>query len=95
MKIRLKATTIEGESYEVVTNLFTVVALERRFKIKASDLATGIGMEHLAFLAYEACKQSGITVPAVFDDYVKRLDSVEVVDTEPANPTNEGHTSGD
>lgn len=95
MKIRLKVTPVDGDAYEVSTNLFTVVALERKFKIRASELATGIGLEHLAFLAFESCKQVGITVPAVFDDYVKRLDAVEIVDTEPANPTNEGRTSED
>lgn len=95
MKIRLKVTPVEGDAYEVNTNLFTVVALERKFKIRASELASGIGLEHLAFLAFESCKQVGIPVPAVFDDYVKRLDSVEIVDTEPANPTHEGRTSED
>lgn len=93
MKIRLKVTPAEGEAYEVTTNLFTIVALERKFKIKASDLANGIGLEHLAFLAFESCKQQGITVPAVFDDYVRRLDAVELLDVETANPTKEGRTS--
>lgn len=87
MQLTLKVQPLEGDAYEVVTNLFTIVALERRFKIRASDLANGIAMEHLAFLAYEAAKQSGVTVPAVFDDFIKRLQGVEVVGTDDANPT--------
>jgi hypothetical protein len=87
MKISLAVTQTDGQAYTVTTNLFTVVAMERKFKIKASELANGIGLEHLAFLAYECCKQQNIAVPAVFDDYVKRLDSIEVVGSEPANPT--------
>lgn len=87
MQLTLKVTPNEGDAYEVVTNLFTIVALERRFKVRASDLANGIAMEHLAFLAYEAAKQSGVTVPAVFDDYIKRLQAVEVVGTGSENPT--------
>lgn len=87
MQLTLKVQPLEGDAYEVVTNLFTIVALERRFKVRASDLANGIAMEHLAFLAYEAAKQSGVTVPAVFDDFIKRLQSVEVVGTDDANPT--------
>lgn len=87
MQLTLKVTPNEGDAYEVVTNLFTIVALERRFKVRASDLANGIAMEHLAFLAYEAAKQSGVTVPAVFDDYIKRLRAVEVVGTGSENPT--------
>lgn len=87
MQLTLKVTPNEGDAYEVVTNLFTIVALERRFKVRASDLANGIAMEHLAFLAYEAAKQSGVTVPAVFDDYIKRLQAVEVVGAGSENPT--------
>lgn len=87
MQLTLKVQPIEGDAYEVETNLFTIVALERRFKIRASDLANGIAMEHLAFLAYEAAKQTNVPVPLVFDDFIKRLRSVEVVGTEESNPT--------
>jgi hypothetical protein len=50
-------------------------------------------MEHLAFLAFEGAKQNGIVTPAVFDDYIKRLVSVEVVNEDAANPTQEALTS--
>lgn len=87
MKITLKVTEVGGNAYEVTTNLFTVVAMERKFKIRASELANGIAIEQLAFLAYESCKQHNIPVPMSFDDYIKKLESIEVVDQEPANPT--------
>jgi len=87
MKITLKVTPNEGEPYEVTTNLFVVVAWERRTKRQASSLANGIGAEDLAFFAYESAKQSGVTVPAVFDDYIKRISSVEVVNSDEPNPT--------
>ena len=89
MKLTLEVTPTDGEPYKVTTNLYTVIQMERKFKIKASDLASGIAMEYLAFLAFEACKQAGVTVPAVFDDYLKRLEAVEVVSNEGANPTEE------
>jgi hypothetical protein len=87
MKITLQITENTGDPYIVTTNLFAVVAMERKFKIKASDLASGIAIEQLAFLAYESCKQSSIAVPPIFDDYLKRLDSIDVLSSEPANPT--------
>lgn len=93
MQLTLKVTPIEGDPYEVKTNLFTIVALERKFKIRASDLASGIGLEHLAFMAFESCKQLGVTVPAVFDDFIKRIQSVEVVDAGAENPTEAAVTS--
>ena len=86
MQLTLKVTPSEGMPYEVKTNLFTIVALERKFKIRASELAQGIAMEHLAYLAYESCKQHDIVVPIVFDDYVKQLSTIEVVADE-GNPT--------
>ena len=93
MKITLKIEQQDGQTYEVTTNLFSIVALERKFKIRASDLASGVAMEHLAFLAFEGAKQNGVTVPAVFDDYIKKLVSVDVVNEEPSNPTDEAVTS--
>ena len=92
MKITLEVTQNDGQRYKVTTNLFTVVAMERKFKIKASDLAQGIAVEQLAFLAYECCKQNDIVVPIVFDDYLKIIDSIDVVNEEPANPSNEAVT---
>lgn len=93
MKITLKVTPLDGAPYQITTNLFTIIAMERRFGIKASDLANGIGLEHLAFMAYETCKQSDRVVPVVFDDYVKQLDSIEVVEAGASNPTDEGRTT--
>ena len=86
MQLKLKVTD-KDTAYEVETSLYTVVLWERKFKRKAADLGEGIGYEDLCFFAYEGCKQSGITVPATFDDYIKRLKSVEVVEDTPANPS--------
>lgn len=89
MKITLDITQTDGQKYRVTTNLFTVVAMERKFKIKASDLAQGIALEQLAFLAFESCKQQDIVVPVVFDDYLKIIDSIDIVSEEPVNPSKE------
>lgn len=91
MQLTLKVTT-DQTTYEVKTNLYVIIAWERKFKQKASNLASGVGLEDLAFMAFEACKVHGITVPAVFDDYVKRLVGIEVVTDEPTNPIEEALT---
>ena len=93
MKITLNIEQTDGLKYQVTTNLFSIVALERKFKIRASDLASGVAMEHLAFLAFEGARQEGFTVPVVFDDYIRQLVSVDVVEEEPTNPTGEAVTS--
>ena len=72
----------------VKTNLMVIVNWERKYKRKASQLADGIGMEDLAFMAHEAAKLSGINgLPLMLDDFIKQLVSLEVIDQEDANPT--------
>ncbi len=92
MKLKLEVTEQDGV-YTVETNLFVIVAWERKFKRKVSDLSNGIGMEDLAFMAYECCKQQSIPVPMVFDDYIKRLVNIDVVEDEDVNPTVEAVTT--
>lgn len=92
MKLTLEVTEKET-SYKVETNLYVIIAWERKFKRKISELSTGIGMEDLAFMAFECCKQQNIPVPAVFDDYIKRLVNIDVLDDDPVNPSQEALTS--
>ena len=91
MQLTRKVAT-DQQTYEVKTNLYVIIAWERKFKQKASNLATGVGLEDLAFMAFESCKVHGITVPAIFDDYVKKLVAIEVISDEPTNPIEEAPT---
>jgi len=86
MKLRMRINIGDGP-LEVETSLATIVAWERKYKRKASDLGNGIGIEDLAFLAHEACKANSITVPLALDDFIKKLDEIEVVSEERPNPT--------
>ena len=91
MKLKLQIEEKES-TYTVETNLFVIIAWERKFKRKISELSTGIGMEDLAFMAYESCKQINHPVPAIFDDYIRRLVNIEVLDDDPVNPSQEALT---
>ena len=92
MKLTLAVDLGEGP-VQVATNLYVIVQYERKYKRKASEMASSIGYEDLLFLAYESCKVHGITVPVVFDDFIKRAVSIEVVSQEDdANPTQGPHT---
>jgi len=89
MQLTLKLDIGNGP-YEVTTNLWCAVQWERKYKRKMSDLASGIGAEDLAYLAFEASKLHGVTVPVVFDDFIKKLAAMpEVVEQEDPNPTEE------
>jgi hypothetical protein len=81
MQLTLKVE-LPDNTYTVTTNLYVVVAWERKFKRKASDMANGIGIEDLAFLAFEASKLNKIVVPAEFDNFIKQLVNIEVVEQE-------------
>jgi hypothetical protein len=91
MKLTLRVDQGDGP-IEVTTNLFTIVAWERKFKTKASNIANGIGMEDLAFMAHTALQQIGVVVPVVMDDFIKKITLLEVVGNEAENPT-EGDTT--
>lgn len=87
MKLTLAVDLGEGP-VQVATNLYVIVQYERKYKRKASEMASSIGYEDLLFLAYESCKVHGVTVPVVFDDFIKRAVSIEVVEQEQdENPT--------
>jgi hypothetical protein len=85
MKLTLRVDQGDGPM-EVTTNLYTIVAWERRFKTKASNIANGIGLEDLAFLAHTALQQIGVVVPIVLDDFIKKVTVLEVVEDVPENP---------
>jgi hypothetical protein len=86
MKLTLKIVTTDN-AYEVKTTFANVIEWERKMKRQASDLARGIGYDDLAFLAWSASKTSGVTVPLIYDDFVKKIVDLDVVNEEPQNPT--------
>ena len=49
-------------------------------------MANGIGMEDLAFMAWECCKHAKIVVPVEFDSFVSRLVELEVATEDAPNP---------
>jgi hypothetical protein len=85
MQLQLKVDQGDGP-YEVTTNLYVIVQWERKFKRKASDLANGIGMEDIAYMAWHASKLHGVVVPAEFDKFVEKCVSLEVLSEDEAAP---------
>jgi hypothetical protein len=80
MQLTLKATFNDSTTNTITTNLSTVVAWERKYRRKASEMAQGVGVEDLAFLCYEATRASGSTVPGTLDLFISSLASIEVVE---------------
>lgn len=91
MKFTFKVDIGDGP-FNVTTKIETLVAWERKYKTKMSNLGNGVGIEDMAFLAYTACKENKIVVPAVFDDFVGKLATLELVETEAERPTHAAPT---
>ena len=80
MQLTLKVTFAD-HTETVTTTLATIVAWERKYKRKASQISDGgIGIEDLSYMAYEASRAQGITVPATLDNYIASLQNLEVVE---------------
>lgn len=80
----------------ITTTLATLVAWERKFKMKTSDLADNFGMEDMAFMAWHSAKvqtEHGQAIPVEFDSFVNKLVEIEIVSTASSNPTKADHTA--
>lgn len=94
MKLTLEVTQTDGNKFQVTTNLFVIVAWERKFKRKSAELSAGqIGHEDLLFMAYEAAKLANVPVPMNFDQFIQKCDDIDVV-SEPVNPSELASTEG-
>ena len=74
----------------ITTTLATLVAWERRFKMKTSDLAENFGMEDMAFMAWHTAKvqtDHGQSIPVEFDSFVNKLVDIEIVNSEQGKVT--------
>jgi hypothetical protein len=74
----------------ITTTLATLVAWERKFKIKTSDLAENFGMEDMAFMAWHSAKtqtEHGQSIPVEFDSFVNKLLDIMIVKSEQGKVT--------
>jgi len=74
----------------IMTTLATLVAWERKFKMKTSDLADNFGMEDMAFMAWHSAKvqtEHGQSIPVEFDSFVNKLIDIEIVNSDQGKVT--------
>lgn len=86
--------TLEDDTYTVTTTPWVVMMWERKYKAKVSNLANGVGAEDLLYMAWEASKKAGLTVPINFDAYAQSVINITVVDGDTARPTNAAPSAG-
>lgn len=96
MKLRIKVKWAVGDdarNAEVTTTLATIVAWERHFRRKASDMGSGIGIEDILFLAWSQLCALKLE-SRDFDTFVGQVEDVEVVDIGDSGPPTKPDTSG-
>lgn len=84
LRLRVKAG---GQNYRVVATPWVIMLWERKMKTKVSRvMADGLGLEDMAFMAYEALKAQKAEVPATFDLFAMTIEELEAEEDE-AVPT--------
>jgi hypothetical protein len=91
MKITIKYSTADGE-YVVTTSMMEIVQMERHFDVAISALASGISMDQIGYLAWRSSQAAGNKPPARYDDFLKSITAIEVVENSVAvvGPTEAG-----
>lgn len=82
MKITLEVKTTDGEETTLTALVPDFIIWERHSKRKISDLAAGIGMEDLAFLAYSVLKRNGKNLKP-FDSWINSVENIEPIEEDP------------
>jgi hypothetical protein len=86
MELRLRVEAA-GQTHNVIANPWIIMLWERKMKTKVSRVnSDGLGLEDMAFMAYEALKAKKVEVPPTFDLFAQSVTSLEVEEDE-ARPT--------
>lgn len=79
----------EDTTADVETNPWVIMVWERKYKTKATRIGQeGLGVEDVAFMAWEASKLHGITVPISFETFAQGIRKLEVRSDDTSRPTN-------
>lgn len=81
MKMEMKVTYLSGEVLDVVAVVPDFIGWERRTKSKMSNLAEGIGMEDLAYLAWSVLNRTSKV--KAFEAWVNDVELIEPVENDP------------
>lgn len=90
MKLTLKVAYLQpsGEQVEetITTNIGTICAWEKHTGRRSTDLAHGVGHTDVTFMAWHKLTKSG-KESRPYDEWIDHVESIEVPEAEPANPT--------
>lgn len=82
MKLELNIKMVDGQHHNLTCTIADFIAWERKSGRKTSDLAMGIGVEDLAFLAYSALTRAGEHLKP-FDGWINDIDEILEDESDP------------
>ena len=72
---------------EVRTTLYAMVQWERKFNVKIAELSERLGIEDIAFIAYETLASLNRPRPSTFEDFIKKNPDIQVIGAGDDPPT--------
>jgi hypothetical protein len=64
-----------------------MVQWERKFNVKVANMSEVLGLEDIAYIAYETLRSLKRPTPATFDDFIKKNPDIEILGTGDDVPT--------
>ena len=93
IEVSFKTPAAEVVKETVTTTIATAAAWERKFKRRASDLQSGIGIDDLMFMAWHRLNALQ-REPRDYDTWLQSVEDFNVVETQNANPTDPTASEG-
>lgn len=94
VNITYKVTLTSGDTYEVETTFDAWCAWEDKFNRSRVDPSYTLKLRDHAWVIWRSCMGRDIVVPLNFDDYLKKIAAIDVVQERKARPTKPAPTAG-
>ena len=95
MQLRMSIDQHDGNGpQEVRTTLYAMVLWERKFNVKIAELSERLGIEDIAYIAYETLASLNRPRPATFEEFLKKNPDIEVLGAGDDPPTPGAVTEG-
>lgn len=85
---------LKDGTFEVETTFDAWCSWEDKFNRSRVDPAYTLKLRDHAFVIWRSCMARGITVPINFEDFLKKIDTIDVVSEKKARPTKPAPTAG-
>ena len=95
MQLNIRVDMHDGNgAQDIRTTMWAMVAWERKYNVKIAQLSEKLGIEDIAYIAYETLRSLKRPTPATFDDFLKKNPDIEILGAGDDSPTRGAATDG-